>query len=104
VVLLITIPIPDAAQARLASEQWRMRPAIEHTYRFDQEQGLDVEDRRMRSLEAMRRLFILVLLTALFVAHIAARWPQPAVYWLRSLGGKLSLTTDFDGLHLSICS
>ena len=27
---------------------------------------------RVRSLEAMRRLFMLVLLTALFVAHLAA--------------------------------
>jgi hypothetical protein len=99
-VLLTTIPITDATQARLAYDQWRMRPAIEHTYRFDQEQGLDVEDMRVRSLEAMRRLFVLVLLTALFVAHIAATWPQPAVTWLRSLGGKLGLATDLDGLYL----
>jgi len=77
-----------------------MRPAIEHTYRFDQEQGLDVEDMRVRSLEAMRRLFVLVLLTALFVTHLAATWPQPAVRWLRSLGGKLGLTSDLDGLYL----
>ena len=45
---------------------------IEHTYRFDQEQGLDVEDMRVRSLEAMHCLFVLVLLTALFVTHLAA--------------------------------
>lgn len=99
-VLLTTIPITDAAEARLAYEQWRQRPAIEHTYRFDQEQGLDVEDMRVQSLEALRRLFVLVLLTALFVAHLAATWPQPAVGWLRSLGGKLGLTTDLDGLYL----
>ena len=82
-VLLTTIPLTTATQARLAFEQWRMRPAIEHTYRFDQEQGLDVEDMRVRSLEAMRRLFVLVLLTALFVTHLAATWPQPAVRWQR---------------------
>jgi len=99
-VLLTTIPLTTATQARLAFEQWRMRPAIEHTYRFDQEQGLDVEDMRVRSLEAMRRLFVLVLLTALFVTHLAATWPQPAVRWLRSLGGKLGLTSDLDGLYL----
>ena len=75
-VLLTTIPLTTATQARLAFEQWRMRPAIEHTYRFDQEQGLDVEDMRVRSLEAMRRLFVLVLLTALFATHLAATWPQ----------------------------
>lgn len=99
-VLLTTIPILDATEARLAYNQWRTRPAIEHTYRFDQEQGLDVEDMRVRSLEAMRRLFVLVLLTALFVAFLAATWPQPAVTWLRSLGGKLGLKTDLDGLYL----
>lgn len=99
-VLLTTLSLTNATQARLVLEQWRMRPAIEHTYRFDQEQGLDVEDMRVRSLEAMRRLFVLVLLTALFVAHLAATWPQPAVMWLRSLGGKLGLPTDLDGLYL----
>ncbi len=48
----------------------------------------------------MRRLFVLVLLTALFVAHLAVSWPQPAVSWPRSLGGKLGLPTDRDGLYL----
>ncbi len=99
-VLLTTLPRTTAAQAQLVLDQWRMRPAIEHTYRFDQEQGLDVEEMRVHSLEAMRRLFVLVLLTALFVAHLAVTWPQPAVRWLRSLGGKLGLPTDLDGLYL----
>lgn len=54
----------------------------------------------MQSLEVMRRLFVLVLLTALFVAHIAAAWPPPAVSWLRCWGGKLGLKTDVDGLYL----
>lgn len=99
-VLLTTLPIPDAKTAQRVYEQWRQRPAIEHTYRFDQEQGLDVEDMRVRSLEAMRRLFVLVLLTSLFVAYLDASWPKPAVGWLRSLGGKLGLPTDLDGLYL----
>jgi hypothetical protein len=99
-VLLTTIPIPDARIAQRVYEEWRQRPSIEHTYRFDQEQGLDVEDMRVRSLEAMRRLFVLVLLTALFVAFLDATWPESAVGWLRSLGGKLGLPTDRDGLYL----
>jgi len=99
-VLLSPIPIPDAKTAQRVYNQWRQRPRIEHTYRFDQEQGLDVEDMRVRSLEAMRRLFVLVLLTALFVAFLDATWPQSAVDWLRSLGGKLDLKTDLDGLYL----
>jgi hypothetical protein len=99
-VLLTTIPITDPSVAQQVYEHWRQRPTIEHTYRFEQEQGLDVEDMRVRSLEAMRRLFTLVLLTALFVAYLAATWPSPAVDWLRALGGKLGLATDLDGLHL----
>lgn len=39
----------------------------------------------------MRRLFVLVLLTALFVSYIAHNWPPPAVSWLRALGGIGSL-------------
>jgi hypothetical protein len=58
------------------------------------------KDMRVRSLEAMRRLFVLVLLTALFVAFLDATWPLSAVGWLRSLGGKLGLKTDLDGLYL----
>ncbi len=53
---------------------------------------------QVQSLEVMRRLFVLVLLTALFAAHIAAAWPPPAVSWLRCLGGNLGLKTDVDGL------
>jgi hypothetical protein len=44
-----------------------------------QNAGLDVEAMRVQSLEAMRRLFVLVLLTAFFVAHIDQRWLALAV-------------------------
>jgi len=33
-------------------EDWRLRSRIEHGYRFDQEQGLDVEDMRVETLGA----------------------------------------------------
>jgi len=82
-VLLTNVPITTPADAQLVYDQWRHRPSIEHTYRFEHEAGLDVEDMQVQSLEVMRRLFVLVLLTALFVAHIAATWPPPAVSWLR---------------------
>lgn len=87
-VLLTNVPITSPADAQLVYDQWRHRPSIEHTYRFQQEAGLDVEDMRVQSLEAMRRLFVLVLLTALFVASVAATWPKPAVSWLRSDGAE----------------
>jgi hypothetical protein len=99
-VLLTNIAIPSAAAAQEVYREWRYRPQIEHTYRFDQEDGLDVEDMRVQTLERMRRLFVLVLLAALFVYHIAHTWPQNMILWLRQLGGKLGLSHDLDGPYL----
>jgi len=99
-VLLTNVPIDGEAQARELYADWRLRGRIEQGYRFDQEQGLDVENLRVRSLERMRRLFALVLLAAQFVFHLMQRWPVQAVLWLRKLGGKLGLKTDRDGPYL----
>ena len=55
---------------------------------------------RVETLERMRRVFMLVLLAAQFVAFIARVWTQPAVRWLRKLGGKLGLKSDRDGLYI----
>jgi hypothetical protein len=99
-ILLTNIPITTAQEAEEVYTQWRYRPRIEHTYRFDQEQGLDVEDMRIQTVERMRRVFVLVLLAALFVYCIAQSWPQQAVLWLRRLGGKLGLSTDANGPYI----
>jgi hypothetical protein len=98
--LITNVPIRNARDARRTYEQWRYRPQIEHTYRFDQERGLDVEDIQVRTLERMRRLFVLTLLATLFVYHIDRHWPKRAVRWLRYLGGKLGLITDRDGPYV----
>jgi hypothetical protein len=100
IILLTNIPITTAQDAEQVYTQWRSRPRIEHTYRFDQEQGLDIEDMRVHTLERMRRVFVLVLLAALFVYCIDQTWPRQAVLWLRRLGGKLGLTTDADGPYI----
>jgi hypothetical protein len=100
VVLLTNIPVPTPTEAQMVYTEWRFRPQIEHTYRFDQEDGLDVEDMRVQTLERMRRLFVLVLLAALFVYHVAHAWPRRTVLWLRRLGGKLGLSTDLDGPYV----
>jgi len=99
-VLLTTIPICSAAEAQRVYTEWRYRPQIEHTYRFDREDGLDVEDMRVHTLERMRRIFVLILLAALFVYHIAHTWPHSMVLWLRRLGGKLGLPSDLDGPYV----
>lgn len=99
--LLITnVPLRDEEDARTVYGRWRRRSHIEHIYRFDQERGLDVEDICVRTLERMRRLFVLVLLAALFVYHVGETWPRRAVLWLRRLGGKLGLPLDSDGPYI----
>ena len=99
-VLITNIPILTAHDAEAVYTEWRYRPQIEHTYRFDQEDGLDVEDVRVQTLERMRRVFALIMIAALFVYHIAHAWPQHMVLWLRRLGGKLGLSSDLDGPYV----
>jgi hypothetical protein len=99
-VLITNIPIHSAHDAQTMYTEWRYRPQIEHTYRFDQEDGLDVERVQVHTLERMRRIFVLVLLAALLVYHIAHAWPQHMVLWLRRLGGKLGHSSDRDGPYV----
>jgi hypothetical protein len=98
--LLTNVPLQKADTVRQVYSDWRRRGNIEHGYRFDQEEGLDVEDMRVETLEHMRRLFVLVLLAAQFVYYIGQTWPRAAVQWLRNLGGKLGLKTDCDGPYV----
>lgn len=99
-VLLTNVPIERVAQAQAIYSDWRLRTRIEHGYRFDQEQGLDVEDMRVQTVERMKRLFALVLLAAQFVFYLMDNWPGVAVQWLRQVGGKLGLGIDRDGPYL----
>ena len=99
-VLLTNVPLLSIADVRAVYNDWRLRPRIEHGYRFDQEQGLDVEDMRVQTLERMKRLFILVLAAAQFVFYLIDSWPDSAVQWIRYLGGKLGLANDLDGPYL----
>jgi hypothetical protein len=98
--LLTNVPILNETIAQHIYNDWRLRGRIEHGYRFDQEQGLDVEDLRVHTVERMRRVFALVLLAAQFVFYIMKRWPPKAVLWLRKLGGKFGLKTDRDGAYI----
>ncbi len=100
-VLLITnVPLTSRRVLREVYEDWRLRGRIEHGYRLDQEQGLDVEDMRVQTLERMRRLFVLVLLAAQFIFFINRTWPRDAIQWLRELGGKLGQACDHDGPYV----
>jgi len=97
--LLTNRPINSAQEAQSVFVTWRYRPQIEHTYRLDQEAGLDVEDLRVHTLEPMRRVFLMVLVAAAFLYHLDHTWQPEALHWLRSLGGKLGTLFDLDGLY-----
>jgi len=95
--LITNVPLETVQIVQQVYEDWRLRSRIEHGYRFDQEQGLDVEDMRVRTVDPMRRIFALVLLAAQIVFVVADQWLSKAVLWLRQLGGKLGLSSDRDG-------
>lgn len=99
-VLLTNVPLAAAALVRQVYRDWGQRAQIEHGYRFEQEAGLDVEDMRVETLERMRRVFLLVLLSAQFIGHIDRHWNAHAVCWLRLLSSKLDLASDRDGLYV----
>jgi hypothetical protein len=96
-VLITNVPLLSIEIVQQVYEDWRLRTRIEHGYRFDQEQGLDVEDLRIQTVERMRRLFAMLLLSAQIVFVISVHWPPKAVLWIRQLGGKLDIPTDHDG-------
>ena len=95
-VLITNIPLMKVAAVQQLYNDWRLRSRIEHGYRFDQEQGLDVEDMRLPTVDRMRP-FAIVLLAAQIVFVISEHWPPKAVLWLRQLGGQLGIPTDRDG-------
>ena len=96
-VLITNVPLVNIRVVQEVYNDWRLRTRIEHGYRFDQEQGLDVEDMRVHTVERMRRLFAMVLLSAQIVFVISTQWHPKAVLWVRQLGGKLGNPSDRDG-------
>ena len=96
-VLITNIPLTTVSTVQQVYNDWRLRSRIEHGYRFDQEQGLDVENMRVQTVERMCRLFAIVLIAAQIVFVVSEQWPPQAVLWLRQLGGKLGIPSDRDG-------
>ncbi len=63
-ILIPNVGVRTGATLQSVYTDWRLRGRIAPGYRFDQEQGWDVEDMRVQTVERMRRLFALVLLAA----------------------------------------
>ena len=45
-----TVPAMQCEKAETVRIEWRYRPQVEHTYRFDQQDDLDIEDMRVPEL------------------------------------------------------
>jgi hypothetical protein len=94
------VKVLHLAVAEQVYAQWRCRPRIAHTYRFEQEQDWTSKPCASKPWNACAAFFVLVLLAALFVYHIARTCPHQAILWLRRLGGKLGLNTDAGGPYI----
>lgn len=88
-VLITNRPVSSALEAQQVYRDWMRRPTIEHFYRFIQEDGLDVEEIQVQTLERQRRTFVLVLAAALFVLRLPGVWSAATIAWLRALGSSL---------------
>jgi hypothetical protein len=91
-VLFTNRPVAGALDAQHVYRDWRYRPTIEHFYRFIQEDGLDVEEIQVQTLERQRRTFVLVLAAALFVLRVPGVWRPETVTFLRALGSSTAGT------------
>jgi len=100
-VLWTNRPIAHAQQALLVYADWQRRPTIEHLHRFIQEDGLLVEDMQLEPLESKRRLFLLILETALFVLRLPDLWQPSLITWVRQLASAIVGTAmDREGFYL----
>jgi hypothetical protein len=91
-VLFTNRSVTSALEAQQVYRDWRYRPMIEHLYRFIQEDGLDVEEIQVQTLERQRRTFVLVLVAALFVLRVPGIWRPETVAFLRALGSSTAGT------------
>ena len=88
-VLITNRPVTSIMEAQQVYRDWMRRPTIEHFYRFIQEDGLDVEEIQVQTMERQRRTFVLVLACALFVLRCPGVWSAATIAWLRALGTSL---------------
>lgn len=99
--LITNRPVHTAEQAQATFQDWMQRPGIEHTYRFIQEDGLDVEKIQLHRLERFRREFVLILAVAVFVLRLSEVWSPALIHWIRQLGSAVVGTDrDRQGIYL----
>ena len=77
-----------------------MKHVFENAFRFLKKEGLRWEDSKVLDWEAIRRLVNLVLIAAFFLLNIKHALDETSLQLLLTLGGKLGLKSERDGLYL----
>ncbi len=101
VLVVINRPVRRAQDAWKVYRDWARRGKLEPFYRFQQEDGLDVEVISMHKLEQFRRMMLLILMAAIFVIQLEHRWPPVLIRWIRAIGSSVVGTAmDRGGRYL----
>jgi hypothetical protein len=92
--------VAKAQHALTVYADWQRRPTIEQLHRFIQEDGWLVEAMQLEPLESKRRLFLLILATALFVLRLPEHWQPSLITWVRQLASAIVGTPmDREGFY-----
>ena len=101
VLVVINRPVRRAKDAWQVYRDWAQRGKIEPFYRFQQEDGLDVEVILMHKMEQFRRMLLVVLMAAFLVIQLEHWWSPVVIQWIRALGSStVGTTMDRQGRYL----
>jgi len=101
VLAVINRPVRRGHDAWQVYRDWAQRGKIEPVYRFQQEDGLDVEVILQHKLERFRRMVLLILLAACFVIQLEHWWAPVLIQWIRAVGSSVVGTAmDRQGRYL----
>lgn len=101
ILVCINRPIRRAKDTWKVYRDWAQRGKIEPFYRFQQEDGLDVEVILQHKLERFRRLLLVILMAAFFVIQLEHAWSPVLIQWIRSVASSVVGTAmDRGGRYL----
>jgi hypothetical protein len=101
VLVVINRPVRRAHDAWQVYREWAQRGKIEPFYRFQQEDGLDVEVILQHQLEQFRRMLLVILMADCFVLQLEHGWSPVLIQWIRAVGSSVVGTAmDRQGRYL----
>lgn len=101
VLVVINRPVTRGQQAWQVYRDWAQRGKIEPYYRFQQEDGLDVERILQHKLERFRRELLVILMAACFIIHLEHWWSPVLIQWIRAVGSStVGTAMDRHGRYL----